>query len=42
MPGARAYRRVLQSGTHCVVDPIADLMPSSDDIEARLRRGERP
>jgi phosphonoacetaldehyde hydrolase len=38
----RAYRRMLQSGAHYVVDTIADLMPCIDDIEARLRRGERP
>lgn len=38
----RAYRRMLQSGAHHVVDTIADIMPCVDDIEARLRRGERP
>jgi len=38
----RAYRRMLQSGAHYVVDTIADLMPCIDDIEARIRRGERP
>jgi len=38
----RAYRRLLQSGAHYVVDTIADLMPCIDAIEARLRRGERP
>jgi phosphonoacetaldehyde hydrolase len=38
----RAYRRMLQSGAHYVVDTIADLMPCIDDIEACLRRGERP
>jgi len=38
----RAYRRMLQSGAHYVVDTIADLMRCIDDIEARLRRGERP
>ena len=38
----RAYRRMLQSGAHYVVDTIADLMPCLDDIEARLKRGERP
>jgi phosphonoacetaldehyde hydrolase len=38
----RAYRRMLQSGAHHVVDTIADLMPCIDDIEQRLRRGERP
>jgi len=39
---ARAYRRMLQSGAHYVVDTIADLLPCIDDIEARLRRGEKP
>jgi phosphonoacetaldehyde hydrolase len=38
----RAYRRMLQSGAHYVVDTIADLMPCIEDIEARIRRGERP
>ena len=38
----RANRRMLQSGAHYVIDTIADLMPCIDDIEARLRRGERP
>ena len=38
----RAYRRMLQSGAHYVVDSIADIMPCIDDIEARLARGERP
>jgi phosphonoacetaldehyde hydrolase len=38
----RAYRRMLQSGAHYVVDTIADLVPCIEDIEARLRRGERP
>ncbi len=38
----RAWRRMLQSGAHYVVDTIADLLPCIEDIEARLRRGERP
>jgi phosphonoacetaldehyde hydrolase len=38
----RAYRRMLQSGAHHVVDTIADLMPCIEAIETRLRRGERP
>ncbi|MGH6905720.1 MAG: phosphonoacetaldehyde hydrolase [Geminicoccaceae bacterium] len=38
----RAYRRMLQSGAHYTVDTIADLLPCIDDIETRLRRGERP
>jgi phosphonoacetaldehyde hydrolase len=38
----RAFRRMLQSGAHYVVDTVAELMPCIDEIEARLRRGERP
>jgi phosphonoacetaldehyde hydrolase len=39
---ARAYRRMRQSGAHYVVDTIADLIPCLDDIQARVRRGEKP
>jgi phosphonoacetaldehyde hydrolase len=38
----RAYTRMHQCGAHYVVDSIADLMPCIDDIQARIRRGERP
>jgi phosphonoacetaldehyde hydrolase len=38
----RAYRRMLQSGAHYVVDTIAEVMPCIEDIQARIRRGERP
>jgi phosphonoacetaldehyde hydrolase len=38
----RAYQRMRQCGTHYVVDSIAELVPCLDDIEARLRRGEKP
>jgi phosphonoacetaldehyde hydrolase len=38
----RAYRRMLQSGAQYTVDTIADVRPCIDDIETRLRRGERP
>ncbi len=38
----RAYRRMLQSGAHYVVDTIADLLPCVEDIERRLARGEKP
>jgi phosphonoacetaldehyde hydrolase len=38
----RAWRRMLQSGAHYVVDTIADLLPCIDAIERRLRMGERP
>ncbi|KAB2850149.1 MAG: phosphonoacetaldehyde hydrolase [Hyphomicrobiaceae bacterium] len=37
-----AYTRMYQSGAHYVVDDITGVMPCLDDIEARLRRGERP
>lgn len=39
---AHAYRRMQQAGAHYVVDTIADLVPCLDDIQARLRRGEKP
>ena len=42
MKRERAYRRMLQSGAHYVVDSIADIMPCIDDIGRRLRAGERP
>jgi phosphonoacetaldehyde hydrolase len=38
----RAYRRMYQAGAHYVVDSIADVLPCLDDIQARLRRGEKP
>jgi phosphonoacetaldehyde hydrolase len=38
----RAYTRMYQVGAHYVVDSLADVMPVLDDIEARLRRGEKP
>lgn len=37
-----AYRRMVQSGAHCVVDAIGDIMPCIDDIQARIHRGEQP
>src|SRR5262249_24805563 len=37
-----AYTRMYQTGSHYVVDSIADILPCLDDIEARLARGERP
>lgn len=38
----RAYQRMRMGGAHYVVDTIADVLPSFDDIEARLMRGEKP
>jgi phosphonoacetaldehyde hydrolase len=38
----RAFDRMKSSGAHYVVDTIADLMPCIEDIEARLKRGEKP
>ncbi len=37
----RAYTRMRQAGAHYVVDSIADIMPCLDDIERRMREGER-
>lgn len=37
-----ATAKLQASGAHYVVDSVADLLPVLDDIEARLRRGERP
>jgi phosphonoacetaldehyde hydrolase len=37
-----AYTRMYQTGSHYVVDSIADILPCLDDIEARLARGEKP
>jgi len=39
---ARAYRRMAQAGAHYTVDSIAEMMPCIDDIQERIRRGERP
>ena len=38
----RIYPTMYQRGAHYVVDSIADLMPVLTDIEARLKRGEKP
>ena len=38
----RIYPTMYQRGAHYVVDSIADLIPVFDDIEARLKRGEKP
>jgi len=38
----RAYTRMAQSGAHYVVDGIWDLDPLIDEINERLKRGERP
>ncbi len=38
----RIYPTMYQRGAHYVIDSIADLMPVLDDIEERLRRGEKP
>jgi phosphonoacetaldehyde hydrolase len=32
----------IEAGAHFVIDTIADLVPVLDEIEARLKRGERP
>ena len=38
----RIYPTMYQRGAHDVVDSIADLVPCLDDIELRLKRGEKP
>ncbi len=38
----RAYKRMLQTGAHFVVDSIADVVPLLDQINSRLAAGERP
>ncbi len=39
---AKAYAKMNQSGAHYVIDSIADLPQVLDDIEQRLKNGERP
>lgn len=39
---ARARQRMYQAGAHYVVDGIGDILPSLDQINDRLSRGERP
>jgi phosphonoacetaldehyde hydrolase len=38
----RAAARLRAAGAHYVIDGLADALPILDDIEARLRRGEKP
>ena len=38
----RIYPTMYQRGAHYVIDGIADLIPCLDDIELRLKRGEKP
>ena len=38
----RIYPTMYQRGAHHVVDSIADLIPCLDDIENRLKHGEKP
>ena len=38
----RIYPTMYQRGAHYVIDSIADLIPVLDDLEARLKRGEKP
>ncbi len=38
----RAYSELTRAGAHYVIDTIEDLIPVLDDIEGRLKRGERP
>jgi phosphonoacetaldehyde hydrolase len=39
---ARARRLLLHAGSHAVIDSLAELPSLVDDLEARVRRGERP
>jgi phosphonoacetaldehyde hydrolase len=34
--------RLLEAGTHYVIDSVSDFDPVFDEIDARLGRGERP
>jgi phosphonoacetaldehyde hydrolase len=38
----RIYPTMYQRGAHYVIDSIADLIPCLDDIEARMKRGDKP
>jgi phosphonoacetaldehyde hydrolase len=38
----RIYPTMYQRGAHYVIDSIADLIPCLDDIERRLKSGEKP
>lgn len=38
----KAAARLSAAGAHYVIDSLADVPPVLDDIEARLRRGEKP
>jgi phosphonoacetaldehyde hydrolase len=38
----QAGGKLKRAGAHCVIDSVADLPEVLDDIEGRLRRGERP
>jgi phosphonoacetaldehyde hydrolase len=37
-----AHRKLLNAGAHYVIDTVAEIHPVLDQIEARLRAGERP
>jgi phosphonoacetaldehyde hydrolase len=37
-----ARERLLEAGTHYVIDSVADFDPVFDEIDAHLRQGERP
>lgn len=39
---SHAYSILADSGAHYVIDSVADLIPVVDDIERRLRAGEKP
>jgi phosphonoacetaldehyde hydrolase len=35
-------KRLMDAGTHYVIDSVSDFDPAFDEIDARLERGERP
>lgn len=37
-----ADKRFVEAGSHYVIDSVADLIPVLDEIDARLKRGDRP
>lgn len=38
----RAREHMESAGAHYIIDGVADLLPCLEDIESRMRRGERP
>ena len=38
----KAYRVLIDSGAHYVIDSVNDILPVIDDINRRLAQGEKP